>query len=365
ALVEAALYSAGRALTIDELARTTRLEPEAIKSHLRALAGDYTKRESALEIAQIGTKWTMQIREAYSERARAFAPPEIDRDILKTVALIAYHQPILQSDLFDMIGSKVYEHTKDLEELGLISRKPSGRSFALATTRYFAEFFGLKSTDREGIRRMMAQKAGVRYTERTEATPSDDPLSEAPPPASPVAEAVAQPASSPAATPNGRERRRGGEGPRRGERGDGLEGLQGRRRQGGRGPRTGQAHLPGAGTRDRRFEFGARPTRERRRRGARGDRGGTRESRRRARLRGPRHRDRPREEGVEAEREGAPGAPVLLVLEGPIAHPSGQEPEPRRRSGRGPPLPSADRDGEQRFPERPRFHERSARDDYG
>src|SRR5207245_10897104 len=29
ALVEAALYSAGRALTIDELARTTRLEPEA------------------------------------------------------------------------------------------------------------------------------------------------------------------------------------------------------------------------------------------------------------------------------------------------------------------------------------------------
>ena len=202
ALVEAALYSAGRALTIDELARTTRLEPEAIKAHLRTLAGEYTKRESALEVAQIGTKWTMQIREEYSERARAFAPPEIDRDILKTVALIAYHQPILQSDLFDMIGSKVYEHTKGLEELGLISRKPSGRSFSLATTRYFAEFFGLKSTDREGIRRLMAQKAGVPYTERSEATPADDPGLEASLPAPPPGDAVSHPAVSSAAAAN-------------------------------------------------------------------------------------------------------------------------------------------------------------------
>jgi len=174
AIVEAALFSAGKVLTPEELARTTRLEPDAIREHLRALAREYTKRESAIEVAQIGTKWTMQIRSDYAERARTFAPPEIDRDLLKTAALIAYHQPILQSDLFDMIGSKVYEHTKTLEELGLINRKASGRSFALTTTRYFAEFFGLKSTDREGIRKLMAQKAGVPYKERPEGTLSED-----------------------------------------------------------------------------------------------------------------------------------------------------------------------------------------------
>src|SRR5205814_1830962 len=136
-----------------ELAQTTRLEPDGIRTHLRALAHEYTERESAIEVAQIGTKWTMQIRSEFAELARGFAPPEIDRDLLKTAALIAYHQPLLQSDLFDMIGSKVYEHTKGLEDLGLINRKPSGRSLALTTTRYFAEFFGLKSTDREGIPR--------------------------------------------------------------------------------------------------------------------------------------------------------------------------------------------------------------------
>jgi segregation and condensation protein B len=174
AIVEAALYSAGRPLTVDELARTTRLDPEKIRDHLRAIAREYTQQESAIEVTQIGTKWTMQIRSEYAERARSFAPPEIDRDLLKTAALVAYHQPILQSDLFDMIGAKVYEHTKALEELGLISRKPSGRSLSLTTTRYFAEFFGLKSTDREGIRKIMAQKAGVPYTEHSDPTASDD-----------------------------------------------------------------------------------------------------------------------------------------------------------------------------------------------
>ena len=122
----------------------------------------------------------MQIRSDYAERARTFAPPEVNRDLLKTAALIAYHQPILQSNLFDMIGSKVYEHTKSLEDLGLINRKPSGRSLALTTTRYFAEFFGLKSTDREGIRKLMAEKAGVPYTERPEGTFAEEPTGPAP-----------------------------------------------------------------------------------------------------------------------------------------------------------------------------------------
>lgn len=201
AIVEAALFSAGKALTPEELARTTRLQSDVIREHLRALAREYTKRESAIEVAQFGTKWTMHIRSDYAERARTFAPPEIDRDLLKTAALIAYHQPILQSDLFDMIGSKVYEHTKALEDLGLINRKPSGRSLALTTTRHFAEFFGLKSTDREGIRKLMAQKAGVPYKERPEGTLSEDaseptPIAVSPPDGRPPAVSAPVPAAA-------------------------------------------------------------------------------------------------------------------------------------------------------------------------
>ncbi len=197
-IVEAALYSSGKALTLEELMRVTGFDEAVVRAHLRALAREYTKRGSALEVAQIGSKWTMQIRSEYTDRARVFAPPEIDRDLLKTAALIAYHQPILQSDLFDMIGEKVYEHTKALEDLRLIARRPSGRSLELTTTRYFAEFFGLKTTNRDGVRKIMAERAGIPYKEKPAEADADVP-EPAPPgtqaaPAATAVEATAIPA---------------------------------------------------------------------------------------------------------------------------------------------------------------------------
>jgi segregation and condensation protein B len=199
ALVEAALYSSGSALTLEAIARTTGLDEGKAKDLLRKLAKDYDARESALEVARIGTKWAMQIRSEYSEPARTFAPPEIDRDLLKTAALIAYHQPLLQSDLFDMIGSKVYEHTQALESLGLIARKASGRSLALTTTRHFVEFFGIKATDREGIRKFMAKKAGIAYKgKRDDEAP--EPAADAVPDAAPQA-APTGPADAPVGAP--------------------------------------------------------------------------------------------------------------------------------------------------------------------
>ncbi len=206
AIVEAALYSAGKALTLEDLCRVTGFDEATVKENLRALAREYRKRESALEVTNIGSRWTMQIRQEYTERARPFAPPEIDRDLLKTAALIAYHQPILQSDLFDMIGEKVYEHTKALEDLKLITRKPSGRSLELATTRYFAEFFGLKATNREGVRKIMAERAGIPYKEKPpepEETPpaaEPEPDAGANPPSGPETAAPPPPAESPTIT---------------------------------------------------------------------------------------------------------------------------------------------------------------------
>jgi segregation and condensation protein B len=187
---------------VEDLMRVTGFEEAVVKEHLRALVRDYRKRDSAIEVTQIGTRWTMQIRQEYTERARTFAPPEIDRDLLKTAALIAYHQPILQSDLFDMIGEKVYEHTKALEDLKLIVRKPSGRSLELTTTRYFAEFFGLKSTNRDGIRKIMAERAGIVYREKPAEEGVAPPQPETQPenPAGPEATAPAPVAESPSIT---------------------------------------------------------------------------------------------------------------------------------------------------------------------
>jgi segregation and condensation protein B len=190
-VVEAALFSAGRPVAVEEVSQSTGLAVENVRELLKGLASEYDSRGSAIEVAKVGEKWTMQIRMEYTDRARAFAPPEIPNDLLKTAALIAYHQPILQSDLFDMIGSKVYEHTQTLESMNLINKRPSGRSFELTTTRYFVEFFGLKETNREGIRRLLAEKAGVRFT------PKAPPLQESPADAPPEATVPTPPTETP------------------------------------------------------------------------------------------------------------------------------------------------------------------------
>jgi chromosome segregation and condensation protein ScpB len=40
-------------------------------------------------------------------------------------------------------GQHAYGHIKVLEEMGLIAAERSGRSMALKTTDYFADYFGL------------------------------------------------------------------------------------------------------------------------------------------------------------------------------------------------------------------------------
>lgn len=173
-LVEAVIFSAGKPVNVEQIAESTKLGADRVAALLRSLKKAYNSAGSALEIAQIGNKWTIQIREEYVEKARFFAPPELPPDIVKTAALIAYHQPVRQSDLGDMIGEKVYEHVKTLTSLNLVTAKPQGRTLSLTTSRHFPEFFGLKATARGGIKRLMAERAGMTSHDTAKKAPEAD-----------------------------------------------------------------------------------------------------------------------------------------------------------------------------------------------
>jgi segregation and condensation protein B len=178
-VVEAALFSAGKPLAAEEIAQTTGLPPDTVRASLQALDTAYDERGSSIEVVRIGEKWTMQIRAEYGEKAHAFIPPELAKDLLKTSALIAYHQPIRQSDLVRMVGSKAYEHVKTLADHGLINSKPVGQTLELRTSASFPEFFGLPANDREEMRRLLAERTGT-------------------PPPKPAPQIPAEPASEPA-----------------------------------------------------------------------------------------------------------------------------------------------------------------------
>jgi chromosome segregation and condensation protein ScpB len=62
---------------------------------------------------------------------------------LKTLSYIAYRQPITQKRVIEVRGQHAYGHVKMLKDMGLIITERSGRSLALKTTDYFADYFGL------------------------------------------------------------------------------------------------------------------------------------------------------------------------------------------------------------------------------
>jgi segregation and condensation protein B len=160
-VVEAALFSAGKPLSIEEISQQTNLSPEAVKDACKELAKEYDGRDTVLEVGKAGAKWAMQVRPQASEPATKFAPPEIPSKLLKTLALIAYHQPMKQSELVDMLGTKVYDHVPDLVARGLVKAREEGVTKILVTTALFPEYFGLDAEDREQVRATMAKLVGL------------------------------------------------------------------------------------------------------------------------------------------------------------------------------------------------------------
>ena len=160
-VVEGVIFSAERPLRVVDIENATGFERPKVTKALRRLASDYRRRNTSLEVVKVGSRWTMQVRSEYTPSVRSVATPEVDPKYLRTLALIAYHQPMLQSDLQQMMGPKVYDHVRELKALGLVNARRKGATLELTTTQRFPEYFGIESAKREDIKRFMAERAGI------------------------------------------------------------------------------------------------------------------------------------------------------------------------------------------------------------
>lgn len=160
-IIEAILFSAGRAVSLGELKELTGFDENLILASLEKLSSKYNQASSALELSRAAEKYAMQVKVKYSDKVTEIAPKEIPERLLKTLALIAYHQPILQVELLKLIGSKVYDHVRELHELGMIRTRAKGRTKILTTTKLFPEYFGIGTTKREEIKKYLSQEVKI------------------------------------------------------------------------------------------------------------------------------------------------------------------------------------------------------------
>jgi len=160
-LVESVLFSASKPVSINEIKEATGLTPNKIKKTLEELIEDYNvkrKNETSMEVIKAGDKFTMQVKKKYVDQSVMIAKPEIESNLLKTLTLIAFHQPLKQSNLRRMIGTKAYEHVDGLVAMKLIHTKKHGTTEMLTTTKLFPEYFGIDSTNPEEIRNFLIKK---------------------------------------------------------------------------------------------------------------------------------------------------------------------------------------------------------------
>jgi segregation and condensation protein B len=156
-ILEAALFASGEPLDIVQLQNL--VKGKNVRELLLHLMDEYKQRGSALEIKEIESKFVMQVMPEFAEKVRSLAPKELRAPVLRTLSMIAYHQPLTVAALVNRRGAAAYDHVRELEEWGFISTTPQGRTRLLATTLRFAEYFNLDSADPGIIKRKIIELA--------------------------------------------------------------------------------------------------------------------------------------------------------------------------------------------------------------
>ena len=95
--VEAALFIAGRFLSLQELVTLTDVNPILLKKILEDLVDKYN--ESGIELVQQNNLWKMDVAQEYVWMVNRLATgsSEFSKAEQETLAIIAYKQPIKQS----------------------------------------------------------------------------------------------------------------------------------------------------------------------------------------------------------------------------------------------------------------------------
>ena len=146
ALLEAALYVAGRPLDLNELTSVVgSRSKKKVQKLVTRLVHEYVERDTPLEILELkDERYVLQLKAEFTPLVRRFVNrPLLSSGPLKTLSYIAYRQPISQKRVIEVRGQHAYGHVKLLKEMGLVAAEPNGRSMALKTTDYFADYFGL------------------------------------------------------------------------------------------------------------------------------------------------------------------------------------------------------------------------------
>jgi segregation and condensation protein B len=160
ARLEAALYSAGRPLTMEELIKASGTESRT--KTLTLMTNIVKKTKSAFKAIEVTSlpdgSYVFQLKPEYNSVIRKYASkPILPTATLKTLSYIAYMQPISSKRLVEVRGSGVYLHLRFLHQLDYIEHQNVGRMKIYTTTDKFQKYFGIQG-DKDLLKQKLFSK---------------------------------------------------------------------------------------------------------------------------------------------------------------------------------------------------------------
>ena len=151
-IIESLLFVAEGPLGVENIRQVLETpDTSEIRSTLDQLAQEYDARAGGFELRQVAGGYQIRTRPEYSRwitRLLKPNPVRFSRAALETLAIIAYKQPIIRSDIERIRGvdcGGILRMLLERKIVRVLGRKEiPGRPLIYATTRQFLEIFDLK-----------------------------------------------------------------------------------------------------------------------------------------------------------------------------------------------------------------------------
>tara|TARA_Y100000034_G_C6681483_1_gene299601 strand:+ start:41 stop:664 length:624 start_codon:yes stop_codon:yes gene_type:complete len=146
--VEAVLFSVGKEISTERVASLTSLSVDEVTKIVKNLQEHYANSPNSLHIVQKDNGWKLTVEDQFVPLVSSIvSSTELDQPLMQTLAVVAWKYPIVQSEIVKLRGPSAYEHMRELQEQGFISKERFGRTYKVKLTGKFFNYFDLPSEE--------------------------------------------------------------------------------------------------------------------------------------------------------------------------------------------------------------------------
>ncbi|HNQ18484.1 MAG TPA: SMC-Scp complex subunit ScpB [Smithellaceae bacterium] len=192
AIIEALILASEAPLGLDKICTVLpQVEKSELKEILAALVAEYKERAGGICLEEVAGGFQFRTRPELGQwvkKLKGMKPASLSAAAMETLAIVAYRQPIVKSEIESIRGVDAGHALKVLMEkklLRIVGRKDvPGRPIIYGTTKKFLEVFGLKDlselpTLRE-LKELNEPAENVVPVEADEGAVTDEPAEELP-----------------------------------------------------------------------------------------------------------------------------------------------------------------------------------------